>query len=53
MVFRNKLLPRGVFIRPAHFGEIYISAAHSEVDIDKTLAAMDESLMEMKKEGSV
>jgi glutamate-1-semialdehyde 2,1-aminomutase len=51
MVLRNKLLPRGIFIRPAHFGEIYISAAHSEEDIDKTLAAVEEAFMEMKEEG--
>jgi len=53
MVFRNKLLPRGIFIRPAHFGEIYISAAHSDEDIDKTLAAMEEVIMEMKNENLI
>jgi len=51
MTFRNKLMPRGVFIRPAHFGEIYISAAHTRDDIDVTLKAMDEVFSEMKKEG--
>jgi glutamate-1-semialdehyde 2,1-aminomutase len=50
MTFRNKLLHRGIFLRPAHFGEIYISAAHSEEDIDKTLHAMDEVIVEMKEE---
>lgn len=53
MVFRNKLLLRGIFIRPANFGEVYISAAHSEEDIDMTLVAIEEVFMEMKKEGSL
>ena len=53
MVLRNKLLPRGIFLRPAHFGEVYISAAHSEEDIDKTLVAMEEAMLEMKEEGLV
>jgi glutamate-1-semialdehyde 2,1-aminomutase len=51
MIFRNKLLPLGVFLRPAHFGEIYISAAHSDEDIDKTLHAMEIVLKGMKSEG--
>jgi glutamate-1-semialdehyde 2,1-aminomutase len=53
MVLRNKLLPRGIFLRPAHFGEVYISAAHSDEDIEKTLVAMEEAMLEMKEEGLV
>jgi glutamate-1-semialdehyde 2,1-aminomutase len=53
MAFRNKLLPRGVFLRPAHFGEVYISAAHSDEDIDRTLEAMNDVIGEMKKENLV
>jgi glutamate-1-semialdehyde 2,1-aminomutase len=48
--FRNKLLPHGVFIRPSHFGEIYISAAHNDEDIEKTLDAMEKVVKEMKEE---
>ncbi|MFW6181251.1 MAG: aspartate aminotransferase family protein [Spirochaetota bacterium] len=50
MSFRNRLLPKGVFLRPAHFGEIYISAAHTDEDIDATLEAMEDAVKEMKKE---
>jgi len=50
MIFRNKLLPRGIFIRPAHFGEVYISAAHNDEDIDKTVGAVEDVIKEMKKE---
>ena len=50
MIFRNKLLPRGIFLRPAHFGEVYTSAAHSDEDIDKTLEAVEDVIKEMKKE---
>ena len=48
--FRNRMLPRGIFIRPSHFGELYMSAAHSNEDVDKTLQAADEVVREMKKE---
>jgi glutamate-1-semialdehyde 2,1-aminomutase len=48
--FRNKLLDRGIFIRPSHFGELYISAAHTDEDIEKTLTAMEDALKEMKRE---
>jgi glutamate-1-semialdehyde 2,1-aminomutase len=50
MAFRNRLLPKGVFIRPAHFGEIYISLALTEEDVDTTLNAMDDTFKEMKEE---
>jgi glutamate-1-semialdehyde 2,1-aminomutase len=53
MIFRNKLLPRGIFIRPSHFGELYISAAHTDEDIDTTLNAMEDVIKEMKSEGSL
>ena len=48
--FRTRLLPRGVYIRPAHFGELYLSAAHTEEDIDRTLEAADEVIREMKRD---
>jgi glutamate-1-semialdehyde 2,1-aminomutase len=48
--FRNRMLTRGIFIRPSHFGEIYISAAHTDDDIETTLQAMDDTIPEMKKE---
>lgn len=48
--FRNRLFDRGIFIRPMHFGEIYVSAAHTIEDIDRTISAMKEVLIEMKKD---
>ena len=48
--FRTRMLPRGVYIRPAHFGELYLSAAHTEEDIDRTLEAVDEVIREMKRD---
>ena len=50
MEFRNKMLTRGIFIRPSHFGEIYMSAAHTNDDADKTLEATEAVIGEMKKE---
>jgi glutamate-1-semialdehyde 2,1-aminomutase len=50
MDFRNRLLPKGIFIRPAHFGEIYISAALRKEDVDITLNAMDDTFRAMKEE---
>jgi len=51
IVFRNRLLEQGVFLRPMHWGEIYVSATHSDDDIDTTLVAIDRVLTGMKKEG--
>jgi glutamate-1-semialdehyde 2,1-aminomutase len=50
MIFRNRLLEQGVFLRPMHWGEIYVSAVHTDEDIDTTLAAMEGVLTEMKRE---
>jgi glutamate-1-semialdehyde 2,1-aminomutase len=51
MDFRNRMLTKGIFIRPSHFGELYMSVAHTEEDIDKTLEAFEDTINEMKKEG--
>lgn len=40
----NNLLDRGVYIAPAQFEAMFISAAHTEKDIDETLIKMEESL---------
>ncbi|MEF9438085.1 MAG: hypothetical protein L0922_04840, partial [Candidatus Mariimomonas ferrooxydans] len=50
MDFRNRMLTKGIFIRPSHFGELYLSAAHTDEDIDKTLEAFEDTIKEMKKE---
>jgi len=46
----RRLLPKGVLIRPRYFGNIYVSAAHSEEDIGQTLQVFKEVLSEMKKD---
>jgi glutamate-1-semialdehyde 2,1-aminomutase len=51
MDFRNRMLTKGIFIRPSHFGELYVSGAHTDEDIDKTLEAFEDTIKEMKKEG--
>jgi len=42
--FFRAMLARGVFIAPSQFEAMFVSAAHSDVDIDSTIAAFRESL---------
>ncbi len=42
-----KLLERGVFIPPSQFETCFISYAHSENDVDRTVEAFDECLKEL------
>ena len=42
-LFRG-MLQRGVFLAPSQFEAMFVSAAHSDQDIDRTLAALRESL---------
>jgi len=51
--FRERLLENGIIIRPRYFGEFYISAAHTEYDINQTLTVVNQVLKNMKKEGIV
>jgi glutamate-1-semialdehyde 2,1-aminomutase len=46
--FRNRMLHRGIFLRPMHMGTIYLSLSHTDEDIDRTLRAADEAIGEMK-----
>jgi glutamate-1-semialdehyde 2,1-aminomutase len=41
--FRN-MLERGVFLAPSQYEAAFVSAAHTDADIDRTLAAASESL---------
>jgi glutamate-1-semialdehyde 2,1-aminomutase len=43
--FRN-MLDRGIFLAPSQFEALFVSAAHSDADIDRTIAACRESLSE-------
>ncbi len=42
--FFNEMLERGVFLPPSQFEALFVSAAHSEQDIYRTVAACRESL---------
>jgi glutamate-1-semialdehyde 2,1-aminomutase len=38
------MLERGVFLAPSQFEALFVSAAHSDADIDRTITAFRESL---------
>jgi glutamate-1-semialdehyde 2,1-aminomutase len=38
------MLERGVFLAPSQFEAMFVSAAHTEADIDRTVVAIRESL---------
>jgi glutamate-1-semialdehyde 2,1-aminomutase len=42
--FFTEMLSRGVFIAPAQFEALFVSAAHSDADIERTIEAARESL---------
>ncbi|HUK53042.1 MAG TPA: glutamate-1-semialdehyde 2,1-aminomutase [Candidatus Binatia bacterium] len=42
--FFHRMLERGIFLAPSQFEAMFVSAAHTEEDIDCTLAACAESL---------
>ena len=42
--FFNQMLDRGIFLPPSQFEALFVSAAHSEEDIDRTITAARESL---------
>jgi glutamate-1-semialdehyde 2,1-aminomutase len=43
--FFQEMLSRGVFIAPSQFEALFVSAVHSDADIERTIAAAGESLM--------
>jgi glutamate-1-semialdehyde 2,1-aminomutase len=47
-VFRKGCLERGVRLHPSR-GRFYVSAAHTDEDIDKTLSVVEEVMTEMSK----
>jgi glutamate-1-semialdehyde 2,1-aminomutase len=46
--FFRAMLDRGVFVAPSQFEALFVSAAHSDADIDRTIAACRETLAEEK-----
>src|SRR5258707_3140233 len=45
--FFRSMLDRGIFLAPSQFEALFVSAAHSDADIDRTIAACRESLGEV------
>jgi len=45
--FFGEMLARGIFLPPSQFEALFVSAAHSEEDIDRTISAARESLAAM------
>ena len=41
--FFHAMLDRGIYLPPSQFEALFVSAAHSEEDIDQTIAAARES----------
>jgi glutamate-1-semialdehyde 2,1-aminomutase len=42
--FFRAMLDRGIFLAPSQFEALFVSAAHSEADVDRTVVAVRESL---------
>ena len=47
--FFHHMLNRGIFIAPSQYEALFISAAHTDADIDRAIAAAHESLSSMRK----
>ena len=47
--FFQEMLERGVFIAPSQFEALFVSAAHSDADIERTIEAAGESLGVMSR----
>jgi glutamate-1-semialdehyde 2,1-aminomutase len=45
--FFRAMLKRGIYLPPSQFEAMFVSLAHTEADIDATIAAADESLKEI------
>jgi glutamate-1-semialdehyde 2,1-aminomutase len=48
-----RLIGRGIFPRPSQMGEFYVTAAHSDRDVEITLEVIEEVLREMKSENAL
>ncbi|HYL47066.1 MAG TPA: glutamate-1-semialdehyde 2,1-aminomutase [Candidatus Limnocylindrales bacterium] len=46
--FFQQMLDRGIFLAPSQFEALFISAAHSDEDIERTIAAARESLLALR-----
>ena len=50
--FFREMLERGIFLAPSQFEAAFVSAAHTEADISRTLAAARESLQAIAADGT-
>ncbi len=46
--FFQEMLARGIFLPPSQYEALFVSAAHTDADIDRTLTAAKESLQAVK-----
>lgn len=51
--FIFRLMARGILARPSQMGEFYVSAAHTDDDVNKTLEAIEVVLREMKADNAL
>jgi glutamate-1-semialdehyde 2,1-aminomutase len=42
--FFREMLDRGIFLAPSQFESAFVSAAHTEADVDKTISAVQDAL---------
>ena len=47
-VYFRRMLERGIYLAPSQFEALFLSLAHTEEQIDRTLAAARESLKTMR-----
>jgi glutamate-1-semialdehyde 2,1-aminomutase len=47
--FFHAMLDHGIYLPPSQFEAMFVSLAHSEADIDRTVAAVRESLAEVSE----
>jgi glutamate-1-semialdehyde 2,1-aminomutase len=49
--FFREMLSAGVYLAPSQFEAMFVSAAHTEKDIDETLGKAEQAMVKMKMEG--
>jgi glutamate-1-semialdehyde 2,1-aminomutase len=47
--FFQEMLRRGIFLPPSRYEALFVSAAHTDAEIDRTIAACQESLLELAR----
>ena len=51
--FFRAMLQRGILLAPSQFEALFISAAHTEADLDRTLSAGSDSLLQISRAAAV